>query len=79
MEAAIKKALHSRGCLYKDISSPLLTQLETLASQNGLDAKGIALAFDKFMTTNRSASLCGNIVLHLIGGWGWQQRGSPDF
>ncbi len=53
MEQAIKKALLQRGTLYRDISSPLLGQLEAIAGQHGLDSKGIASAFDRFMTTSR--------------------------
>ena len=60
MEAAIKGALVRRGTLYKDISSHLLAQLEVLAGQHGLDAKAIATAFDKFMTTSRCS-----LVLHM--------------
>ena len=59
MEQAIRGALLKRGTLYRDIPAPLVAQLEAVANQHGLDAKGLAGAFDKFMTTSR----CGRAGL----------------
>jgi hypothetical protein len=54
MEQAIKKSLLMRSTVYKNVDPGLLSSLSLLAEQNALDAKGLAAAFDKFMTVARS-------------------------
>ena len=53
MEASIKRALLMRSTVYKNIEPSLLSSLEHVAEQHVLDAKGLAAAFDKFMTVAR--------------------------
>lgn len=57
MEQAIKRALLLRSTLYKDIDASLLSSLAAVAEQHVLAAKGLATAFDKFMTVTRSVSI----------------------
>ena len=54
MEQAIKRALLLKSTVYKDIDPFQLSSLAAVAEQRALDAKGLAAAFDKFMTTQRS-------------------------
>jgi hypothetical protein len=56
MEVAIKKSLQIRSTLYKSIDASSLSQLSTIAEVNGLDAKALSAAFDKFMTVHRQDS-----------------------
>lgn len=53
---AIKKSLQIRSTLYKSIDASSLSQLSTIAEVNGLDAKALSAAFDKFMTVHRQDS-----------------------
>lgn len=53
MEQAIKRSLGMRSTLYKNIEPSLLSSLAVLAERHVLDGKGLAAAFDKFMTVSR--------------------------
>ena len=53
MEVQIQKALLFRSTIYKDVNQQLLSELVGIADTQDLDAKGVATAFDKFMTISR--------------------------
>jgi DNA polymerase alpha subunit B len=57
MERDLKKALLMRSTMYKDLAPALLESLAALAgASGGPGAKGLAAAFDKFMTVSRAES-----------------------
>jgi hypothetical protein len=53
MEVELRKALASKGTLYKGIHDAVLSQLVSIAQQQGLAARQAAMAFDKFMVKTR--------------------------
>ena len=55
-ETKIKKLLMQRSTLYKGISSDIISEISTLATDLQLEPKKIVGLFDKFMTINRMNS-----------------------
>lgn len=53
MDLDVRRALLLRSTNYKDLDTVLAEQLAVVAEQHGLTAKGLAAAFDKFMTVSR--------------------------
>lgn len=53
MDLDVRRALLLRSTNYKELDTVLAEQLAAVAERHGLTAKGLAAAFDKFMTVSR--------------------------